>query len=61
MKMGDKVIINDCSEAHGDTGTIWKIQSNGSIIIEFDENKERGIEKGACWYVDSENELIRKS
>ena len=50
FKEGDKVIINDFSEAHGDKGKIWTIQYNGIILVELDE-------EGGIWPVFSENEL----
>lgn len=35
-KVGDRVTIEDCSEAQGDKGTILYIQSNGVILVELD-------------------------
>lgn len=46
MKERDKVIINDHSIAHRDTGKIWLIQSNGFVIVELDENEEKGAMEG---------------
>jgi hypothetical protein len=61
MKIGDKVIINDHSMAHRNTGTIYSIQSNGFIIVELDEEEEGWIMKGMLWSLVSEKELIKKS
>ena len=57
MKVGDKVIIQDFSDAHGDTGTIYAIQDDGIILVEFDANEEKGIEEGTLWPILSEDEL----
>lgn len=37
MKIGDRVIVMDGSEAHGDRGVIAIIQNNGIILVELDE------------------------
>ena len=50
FKEGDRVIINDFSEAHGDKGVIWRIENNGIILVELDE-------EGCIWPVFSEDEL----
>ena len=36
-KVGDRVIIEDYSDAHGDRGEIHAIQDDGLIIVELDE------------------------
>lgn len=36
MREGDRVIVQDHSEAHGDHGTVWHIQDNGIIVVELD-------------------------
>ena len=36
-KKGDRVIIHDSSEAHGDHGYIYHIQTNGVILVHADE------------------------
>lgn len=51
MRKGDKVIINDYSEAHGDIGTILDIDKYGQILVELDEYD-------SCWPVDGEHELL---
>jgi len=35
--VGDKVVIADHSEAHGDKGRIDCIQDNGIILVELDQ------------------------
>ncbi len=35
--VGDKVVIADHSEAHGDRGKIDRIQDNGIILVELDQ------------------------
>ena len=50
MKAGDRVVINDYSDAQGDHGRIDHIQANGIILVELDE--------GCIWPVDGEHELI---
>ena len=57
IQEGDKVKIIDGSEAHGDTGIVWFIQSDGIIIVELDANEEKGIVEGTCWPILEENEL----
>ncbi len=58
MQVGDKVLIQDFSEAHGDTGTIFAIQKNGIILVELDENQEKGIEPGTVWPILDAAEII---
>ena len=50
FKEGDRVIINDFSEAQGDKGKVWKVENNGIILVELDE-------EGYLWPVFSQNEL----
>lgn len=56
MKPGDRVIIQDHSDAHGNHGTVWLIQNNGVILVELDPNEEDIESYGVLWPVD-ENEL----
>jgi len=34
-KVGDRVRIIDHSEAHGDIGVVWSIESNGIVLVEL--------------------------
>lgn len=52
FKVGDRVIINDYSEAHGDKGIIDTIQKDGLILVEL-------TEYGCIWIVE-EHELIKQ-
>jgi hypothetical protein len=52
FKVGDRVVINDYSEAHGDKGIIDTIQENGIILIEL-------IEYGCIWIVE-EDEIVKE-
>jgi hypothetical protein len=36
-KVGDACVICDYSEAHGDKGVIYFVQTNGIILVELDE------------------------
>jgi len=54
MKEGDRVIIQDFSDAHGDNGTVWAIQDNGIILVELDTSYDCSV----LWPVTSEKELI---
>jgi hypothetical protein len=56
MKIGDRVIIHDGSDADGDHGVVWDIQANGMVIVELDPDLENGIEEGCTWPV-AEGEL----
>jgi G3E family GTPase len=42
--VGDAVVIDDFSEAHGDRGCIHAIQENGIILVE--------LEQGCIWPVE---------
>ena len=35
-KVGDAVVINDGSEAHGDVGEVWGLLDNGFILVELE-------------------------
>jgi len=37
MKVGDRVVVCDHSEAHGDIGTIYIILNNGIILVDLEE------------------------
>jgi hypothetical protein len=39
MKPGDRVLIHDGSEAHGDAGTIYTIlEHDGAMLVELDDS-----------------------
>ena len=44
--VGDAVIVSDHSSAHGDKGTIWKIQADGLILVD--------LEQGCVWPVTAD-------
>ena len=46
---GQRVIINDRSEAQGDTGVVWFIQDDGLIVV---------VLKQGCAWVVTEEELM---
>ena len=50
MKIGDRVKINDYSEAQGDEGVVYYIQANGIILVELDG-------EGTLWPIWREKEL----
>jgi hypothetical protein len=50
MEKGDRVIIRDGSEAHGDHGTVFDMQ-NKLVLVEIDSSYAGGIE-GTLWPVD---------
>ena len=52
FKVGDHVVINDYSDAHGDKGIIDTIQKNGIILIEL-------VEHGCNWVVE-EDEIVKE-
>jgi G3E family GTPase len=52
FKVGDRVVINDYSDAHGDKGIIDTIQENGIILIEL-------VEYG-CICVVEEDEIVKE-
>jgi hypothetical protein len=58
MKVGDRVKIDDFSEAHGDLGTVYRIQSNGIIAIVLDENEADDVQSETLWVVMSEDDLM---
>lgn len=49
MKIGNRVIIKDYSEAHGLYGVVFDVQDNGIILVELDTE--------CVWPVDDEYEL----
>jgi hypothetical protein len=51
LSVGDTVTITDYSDAHDDTGTVWRIQDNGIALIE--------LENGCLWPT-AELKLVRK-
>ena len=36
-KVGDAVVIDDGSIAHGDVGKVWCIEADGLILVELEE------------------------
>ena len=50
--VGDKVVITDYSEAHGDKGKIDRIQDNGIILVE--------LEHGCIWPVTADELQLEK-
>lgn len=37
IREGTKVRICDGSEAHGDAGTVWRVQDDGIILVSLDD------------------------
>jgi hypothetical protein len=52
LKEGDRVIVYDFSEAHGDKGEIYYMQPNGIVMVELDPNDEEEIVVGTLWPVE---------
>ena len=61
MKVGDRVVITDYSDADGCKGVIWNIQANGIILVELDADPSLDIEPGTLWPVDDESELEQEA